>query len=114
MPTTTLNVTVDVEPEDLPLLKHELVEVEGVLTVLDQAPVNVDELISQAKDAFAFDATENLISVDDAITSVRQILSENLSAGDLVDPLVAKLQHLLDEDETGIIRDTLWDLVENS
>jgi hypothetical protein len=111
---TTLNVTVDVASEDLPLLKHELVEIPGVLTVLDPAPANIDELLSQAKDAFAFDATEGRISTDDALTSVRQILSENLYAGDLADPLVAKIQQLLDEDPTGVIRDTLWDLVENS
>ena len=37
---TTLNVTVDVAFEDLPLLKHKLVEIDGVLTVLDQAPAS--------------------------------------------------------------------------
>lgn len=120
---TTLNVTVDVAFEDLPLLKHKLVEIDGVLTVLDQAPasgsedptfksllaaaeVAADHYLSEAEYFEREGEQESADSFASLEQGVRDLISKSSSFKPASgDPLLTKLEQLLDEDPTGVVRD---------
>lgn len=73
-----------------------------------RAEVDYFEAEGEQETAASFTALEQ--GARDLIAKASSLPTSSVSS----DPLLVKIEQLLDEDPTGLVRDQLWDLVENS